>query len=200
MKKMLFAAIIAVSLAIPQLYAQEAESENENNPEETSEEAQPKGKADKKAPNPDAPAAKGKQTATPPASGKNVFSRQQQRIQAVMNKLKKAKKNSEKKRYSEELRSEQNKLRSLYAKHVNPVKDEIPRLHEQIRLCRPENKAELEKKLAAQEEKVKGLEAAAALEKWCEEVKDNPAGGDKKAPDPGSHIKRRKNRSKKKKL
>ena len=78
-------------------------------------------------------------------------------------------------------------------------KDKVQVLQEQIKLCRPEKKKELENQLAAQEEKIQAMEADAALDKWCDEIKPNADGN--KAPDPGSgsSSKKKRHRSKKKK-
>lgn len=190
MKKLMFAAIAAVSLVLPQLNAQESDAETENNPE--TEESKPAGKKKGKAPNPDTAAGK-----TEEQTKESVFSKQQSRIQQLMDKQKKAKRNSEKRRIAEMLKSEQSKLRSLHARCAKPIKDEIPLLKEQLRLCRPEKKSDLEAKLAAQEEKLKELDTAADLEKWCAAIKE--AEGDaKKAPDPGSQTKKRKRKKKSK--
>ena len=109
MKKLLFAAVAAFALILPQIHAQEpeSESESENNSEETADAPQTDGKkADNKAADPKKAAAADK-SGSP--SRKNIFAKQQNRIQQVMDKLKKAKKNSEKKRCLNDLKSEQNK-------------------------------------------------------------------------------------------
>lgn len=170
MKKMMFAAVFSVSILLPcWLNAQEAEPGNEEESTEAPETPQ-KGKKGKPA-----KAEKGGagETAEAAKAGENAMAkdsdiaRQQKRIDKLLTLLKKAKKNSEKKRLDESLKIEQNKLRFLVKKKTDPLKAEIPRLEEQIRLCSPDARGSLKKRLAETEEKIKTLEADANLEKWC---------------------------------
>ena len=194
MKKMMYAAVFSVSLLLPCfLNAQEAEPDpGEENAEPS--EAAPQDKTGKQG--------KAAKTGGTPESAKapegnalakdSDIARQQKKIEKLLTMLKKAKKNSERKRIDEALKAEQHKLQVLLKKKTDPLKADIPRLQEQIRLCRAENREKLEKKLSELESKIKELEADANLEKWCSKYESGPKAGPSPNPGPGKRTKRSK--------
>ena len=202
MKKMMFAAVFSVSLLLPcWLTAQEAETDNE---EETAEAPETPQKGKKGKPAKAEKTDKAGETAETAKAGQGDavakdqdLAKQQKRIEKLQAMLKKAKKNSERKRYEDALKIEQHKLQTILKKKTDPLKIEIQRTQEQLSLCGPETKARLKKKLADTEERIKALEDEANLEKWC--VKYEPAAPKNgPAPDPGSGKKSRRNKRKKK--
>lgn len=128
------------------------------------------------------------------------FTDQQKKIQTLMDKIKKTKKFSEKRRLADGLKREQNVLRLLYNKHITPLKEKQKKLQEQIRLSRKEYSESLKKELAATEEEIKNMETAAALDKWCINVRELVGKENKSAsdPGPGSGKKGKKNKRKRK--
>lgn len=186
MKKMLFAAAIAVLASVPQiLKAQEAE-----------------------APNPDALEAKdsgtgktGGKAASKAAADKNKeaekasqFAERQKTINDIMEKLKKATRNSDKRKYREQLLREQRNYQSDVSRVRKPLEDQVKPLKERIRYNRGEKKQQLEKELADLEQKLQEVDKEADLEKWCAK----PETQTKDSPDPGPGKKAAKTKKNKK--
>lgn len=185
MKKILFAGMAAVLALLPQMVkAQAAE-----------------------APNPDALEAKadqsGKKGAVPAAAGKNAdkdadkasqFSERQKTINGIMEKLKKATKGSDKRKYREQLLREQRNYQTEVAHARKPLEEQIKSLKERLRYNRGARKQQLEKELAELEQKLQSVDKEADLEKWC--VKPENLTND--SPDPGPGKKASKNKKTKK--
>ena len=157
MKKLLFAGTLAVMTLLPQLMnGQDAE-----------------------APNPDALEAK--ETKGAPAAGKTpaaateadknaakdkTFADQQKKINDLMEKLKKATKNSEKRKIKDQLLKEQRAYQREVAHAREPLEDQIKKLKAQIQF--PDvDKQKLERELAEREQKLQAINKEADLEKWC---------------------------------
>ena len=128
MKKMMYAAVFSVSLLLPCfLNAQEAESDNEEESAESSATEQ-KGKPQKPAgTEKNGENAESAKNAQENGLAKDSdIAKQQKKIDRLLTQLKKAKKQSERKRCEESLRLEQNKLRSILKKKTDPLKADIP--------------------------------------------------------------------------
>ena len=200
MKKMMYAAVFSVSLLLPcWLTAQEAEPDSEA---ETSEAPETPQKGKKGKPAKAEKAGTGKTAEAAKANQGNAMAKdpdlakQQKKIEKMQAMLKKAKKNSERKRYEEALKSEQHKLQTITKRKTDQLKTEISRIKDQIQVCGPESKERLKEKLTETEEKLKTLEAEANLEKWCAKI-ESAGQKNNSAPNPGSGKKGK--RSKKKK-
>ncbi|MBO4648620.1 MAG: hypothetical protein J5806_10745 [Lentisphaeria bacterium] len=168
MKKMLLLTAAALLLAVPELKAQDADEENPGAGAEKTEAAGAEKKSGDKKAEEKAPAKD------------NVFAGQQKKIQNLQTKLEKAKK-KQKRRIAAQLRNEQNALRRMYVRETNPIKKKIATLKEQARL-KPAQAEKLEKEIAPLEEKLKALEEAAELDKWCpDSAGDGKEKGDKKS-------------------
>ena len=173
MKKMLFAGAMVILALFPQLVkAQNAEAPD---PDALESEANQTGK--KAA----APAAKGKNTAAAQEEDASPFAKRQKAINEIMEKLKKAKKNSDKRKYREQLLREQRNYQSDVAHARKPLEAQIKSLKERIRYNRGARKQQLEQELAEQEQKLQAINKEADLEKWCA----NPDTLTKDSPDPG---------------
>ena len=181
MKKILYAGMAAILALLPQVVkAQDAE-----------------------APNPDALEAKDNQPGKKDAAAdknadKNAnkagqFAERQKTINGIMEKLKKATRNSDKRKYREQLTREQR----AYQREVNharePLETQIKKLKAQLKYPAV-NKQKLEKELAEQEQKLQTVNKEADLEKWC--VKPETLTND--SPDPGPGKKASKNKKTKK--
>ena len=180
MKKMLFAGMAAVLAFLPQLVkAQDAE-----------------------APNPDALEAKddqaGKKGAVPAAAGKDAdkasqFAERQKTINEIMEKLKKATRNSDKRKYREQLTREQRAFQREVTHIREPLENQIKKLKAQLKYPSA-NKQKLENELAELEQKLQSVNKEADLEKWC--AKPETLTND--SPDPGPGKKAAKNKKTKK--
>ena len=166
MKKMLLLTAAALLLAVPELKAQDADEETPGAGAEKTEAAGAEKKTGDKKAEEKAPAKN------------NVFAAQQKKIQNLQTKLEKAKKKA-KRRLAAQLRNEQNSLRRMYVRETDPIKKKIATLKEQIRL-KPAQAEKLQKEIAALEEKLKALEEAAELDKWCPDSGEGKEKGDKK--------------------
>ena len=120
---------------------------------------------------------------------------QQKNIQSIMDKIKKARKTSEKRKLNEKLKREQNALKLMFNRQVQPLKDKINPLKERIRLSNSAQKSKIEEELATLEEQIKTLESDADLDTWCREVNSNSELSE--APDPGFGKRASKRKSKK---
>lgn len=171
--------IMAMLLALPEVPGQEQENAMEA--------ADPQAKTA-------GDAGKGKESRkeTPKTT---QFSGQQKKIKLIMDKITKAKRMSEQRRLEEILKREQNTLKLMLNRKLQPLKDKINPLKEKIRLSQRNLKNKAEKELAAVEEEIKNLEADADLETWCKEseAKQEPAN----PSNPGSGKKNRKSRKRK---
>ncbi|MBO4630930.1 MAG: hypothetical protein J5858_03310 [Lentisphaeria bacterium] len=123
------------------------------------------------------------------------FSGQQKKIKSIMDRIEKAKRMSEKRKLEDYLKREQNVLKLMLGRKVQPLKNKINPLKEKIRLSSPSLKRKVEEELAAVEEQIKTLETEADLETWCKESDSKSELSD--ASNPGSGKKGRKYRKKK---
>ena len=176
MKKIMRFAAAVLWLAVLPMAAQEIEE----NAEEPSE---PKITDKKSAANQKAP------------PKKTEFSGQQEKIEMLMKRLPKAKKSSEKHRIADQIRREQNNLKLMLKRKVDPLRNRINPLKEQIRLTSPARREKLKKELDQLEEEIKTLKEDAALEKWCKAEESD----EKKADGGLSDSGRKRKRSKRKK-
>jgi len=199
MKKLLsLTAAMLVSL-LPGLQAQDVEEEAPNPDAPAAEpapaggkEAKTKAKGGAKDAKGGAKDAKGEQA----ESKKSDFSAQQQKIQALLDKAKKAKRGSEKRKIRDALSREQRNLEILVNRKLRPLQDRVSPLKERIRLSRPNYRPQLEKELADLEARIETIKKDADLEKWCAKS-DGSSAEAGSAPNPGPSKKNR--RSKKKK-
>lgn len=180
MKKIWFAGMAAILALLPQaVKAQDAE-----------------------APNPDALEAKGNQPEKKAAEQKadqktenaNPFAKRQKSINTHMENFKKATRNSDKRKYREQLIREQRAYQSEVNLELKKLDDQIKPMKERLRYSRGMKKKQLETELAEMELKRQDLTKTADLEKWC--AKPETLTND--SPDPGPGKKTAKNRKTKK--
>ena len=199
MKKWLsLTAAMLVSL-LPGLQAQDAEEEAPN-PDAPAAESAPAGGKEAKAKGgaKDAKAkggakdAKGAQT----EDKKSEFSAQQQKIQGLLDKMKKAKRGSEKRKTRDALFREQRKLEHMVNQKLKPYELKIPQLKERLRWSSKDNRAQAEKELAELEAKIETIKKDADLEKWCAKP-DGVTTDPGSAPDPGPGKRIRRGKKKK---
>jgi len=206
MKKLVtLTAAVLISL-LPGLQAQDSE-EDAPNPDAPAAESAPAGGKDAKAKGgakgakakagakdakADAKDAKGEQA----EAGKSEFSAQQQKIQVQMDKMKKAKRGSERRRVRDVLLREQRSLQYMVTRKLKPYEDQVSQLKERVRLSRKEYRAQLEKELADLEAKIETIKKDADLEKWCAKP-DSITADAGSAPNPGPGKKIRRGKKKK---
>ena len=106
MKKLLFAGALTVLTILPGLKAQEAEAPNPDALEAKENQTEKKG-SDPSAAGKDATAVPGKET-----EKNSPFAKRQKTINGIMEKLKKATKNADKRKYKEQLTREQRAYQS----------------------------------------------------------------------------------------
>ena len=195
MKKVLFAGTLAVMAILPQLMnGQDAEAPN---PDEL------EAKASKVAP------AAGKNPAAASEAGKEAenakrFADQQKKINDLMEKLKKATRNSDKRKIKDQLLKEQRAYQREVARAREPLEDQIKKLKTQLQF--PDvDKQKLESELAEREQKLQAISKEADLEKWCVKPETlikgtpNPGPGKKAAKAQKSQKSRKTKKSKSKK-
>ena len=185
MKKILFTGIAAVLALLTQMVkAQDAEAPNPDALEAKADQAGKKGTVS---------AAAGK-NADKDADKASQFSERQKTINGIMEKLKKATKGSDKRKYREQLLREQRNYQTEVAHARKPLEDQLKPLKERIRYNRGARKQQLEKELAELEQKLQAVDKEADLEKWCAK----PETLTKDSPDPGPGKKAAKNKKTKK--
>ena len=180
MKNLLTLMAAALVALLPALQAQETEEEapNPDAPAKAAPAADPKAKADKKA-------ATDKEAV--PASR---FADQQKKIEKIQEKLKFAKRNSERKKLNEELAKEQRELKNQLNHELKPRKEKIDQLKERVRLSSGASREKHQKELAELEAEIKGIETEANLEKWTSQPEREKGA----APNPGSNKNLSKNK------
>ena len=172
---MLFAGTLAVMAILPQLMnGQDAEAPDPNElGAKTNKGAQTAGKAPAAAPEADKEAGNEKR-----------FADQQKTINGLMEKLKKATKNSERRKIKDQLLKEQRAYQREVARAREPLEEQIKKLKAQVQY--PDvDKQKLEKELAEREQKLQAINKEADLDKWC--VK--PETLVKSTPNPGPNKK-----------
>ena len=197
MKKWLsLTAAMLVSL-LPGLQAQDAEEEAPN-PDAPAAEPAPAGGKEAKAKG----GAKDAKGGAKDAKGaqaedkKSEFSAQQQKIQGLLDKMKKAKRGSEKRKTRDALFREQRKLEHMVNQKLKPYELKIPQLKERLRWSSKDNRAQTEKELADLEAKIETIKKDADLEKWCAKP-DGVTTDPGSAPNPGPGKKIRRGKKKK---
>lgn len=153
MKKMLFAGMAALLVLLPQLVKAE----------------------DAEAPNSDAQEAKddhaGKKDTAPAEAGKDAdkvsqFAERQKNITEIVEKLKKATKNADKRKYRDQLSREQRAYQREVHHAREPLEKQIKKLKAELNYPSAD-KQKLEKNLAEQEQKLEAVNKEADLKKWC---------------------------------
>ena len=188
MKKLLFAGALTVLTILPGLKAQEAEAPNPDALEAKENQTEKKG-FDPLAAGKDATAVPGKET-----EKNSPFAKRQKTINGIMEKLKKATKNADKRKYKEQLTREQRAYQSEVNQELKKLDDQITPLKERLRYTQGEKKQQLQKELADLEQKRQTLDQNANLEKWCAKPETIMKG----SPDPGPGKKAAKNKKSKK--
>lgn len=129
----------------------------------------------------------------------NPFESQQQKIKAVQDKLKKAKKGSDKRRLADQLEREQSVLKTQLGRKTAPLLRRLEPLKAHIRLeSNPARKEKVQKELEAVQAQIDEFTKAADLEKWCseaapqDEMKEMPAPSKNKSKGKGKSRSSRK--------
>lgn len=172
---------------IPQLNAQEAEAPNPDAVSSFS--ADPKEAAAKD----DRKADLGKD-----ADKSSRFAKQQEKIKNLQGKLNKAKRSSERRKIQDDLERAQRELKTQLNQALKPLKERLDPMKERVRLSSGARREAQEKEMAALEEKIKSIEAEAALETWCKKV-DSAQVGETPNPGPGKKLSKSKKSGKKQK-
>ena len=150
-------------------------------------------KTDVQAPSAEEADAKGKKA----ENRDNPFAEQQKKIETQMNRFKKAKKPSERRKIRDVITREQHNLEVMLNRKLKPYQDKVSPLKERIRISTKNTRPRLERELADLEAEISRIKKEADLEKWGKKIDIDDFSGNVPNPGPGKKAKSR--RSKKKK-